>query len=317
MWHRSFGLALGIGVATLLPSTPCLAAPELASAPGEISVTVGELLENLFLSWKYAYQNKYPGHKINHLTTPNAAAIQAFIDGKTPIGPSTRELTSSEIAEFKAKWGYPPTRVAVASDGVVILVNRNNPIKELKMEQLDAMYSASRLQGWPKDVETWGDLGLTSASWVHRPIERWGHPGNSGTLVFFRQVVQLGGKDKPDTKTGSDVEYMFENIMANQAAIGYGSISQIYSTLKAVPLVPRGAKEAVDPTPATVADGSYPLGRFLYFHLNKPAGKPLTPEIKSFITFVLSPEGQSLVAQAGFVPLSQDMVLLGMRHLAH
>lgn len=317
MWHRSFSLTLGMGLLSMLPSTPCLAAPELARTPGEMSVTVGELLESIFLAWKEAYQAKNPGHRIHHLTTPNANAIQAFIDGKTPIGPSTRELTPSEIATFKAKWGYPPTRVAVASDAVVVLVNRNNPIKELKIEQLDAMYSASRLQGWPKSIETWGDLGVTAGSWASRPIERWGHPSDSGTLVFFRHVVQLGGRDKADTKTGSDVEYMVENIMANQAAIGYGSISQVCATMKAVPLTPKGAKEAVDPTPASVADGSYPLSRFLYFHLNKPAGKPIDPEMKSFISFVLSPEGQNLIPAKGFVPLSQDMVVLGNRHIAH
>ena len=317
MWRRSISLALGMGIVGLLPGTPRLAAAELAQNPGEISVTVGELLESIFLSWKDAYQKKNPGHRINHLTTPNATAIQAFLEGKTPIGPSTRELTPEESAAFKAKWGYPPTRIAVAADAVVVLVNRNNPIREIRIEQLDAMYSSQRRQGWPKNVETWGDLGLSSGGWSNRPIERWGHPGDSGTLVFFRKVVQLGGPDKPDTRTGSDVEYMVENIMADQAAIGYGSISQVCATMKAIPLVPKGAKDAVEPTPTSVADGSYPLGRFLYFHLNKPAGKPLSPELKSFIAFVLSPEGQQLIPAKGFIPLSPDMVGLGMRHIAH
>lgn len=316
MWRRSFGLTLGIGLLSLLPGTPCVAQAAL-QGPNEISVTVGELLETLFLNWKYAYQNKYPDQKINHLTTPNAVAIKEFLDGKSPIGPSTRELKPEETAAFKAKFGYAPTRIAVAMDAVVVLVNKNNPIKEIKIEQLDAMYSASRLQGWPKSVETWGDLGLTSGGWANRPIERWGHPSDSGTLVFFRQVIQLGGKDKSDTKTGSDVAYAHENIMANQAAIGYGSISNANSTMKAVPLVPKGSKEAVEAVQTAIADGSYPLGRFLYFYVNKPAGKPLAPPIKNFLTYILSPEGQAQIPASGFVSLSQDMVALSMKYVTH
>jgi len=315
MRRISSSLTLALGLACLSTGTPRLAAQDASSTSGELTVTLGELLETLFLSWQNAYQQAQPSFKMNHLTTPNAVALKAFFNGQTPITPSSREMSEEENAAFIAKWGYPPIRLAVAMDAVVVLVNSNNPIKEIKMEQLDAIYSTTRLQGWPKEINTWGDLGLVGTNWVNRPIDRWGHPSNSGTRNFFRHVVEMGGTDRPDTKSGSDVAYMVETIMANQAAIGYGSISQICASMKAIPLVARGGKVAVEATQASVADASYPLGRFLYIYINKPAGKPFNPALKGFLSFILSREGQQVVPSTGFVALSPDMAALGRRRL--
>jgi len=295
--------------------TPALLAQTTQPAGSEVSVTVGELLEGLFVSWKRSYQQTQPTFHLSHTTTPNQAAIKAFMEGKTPLTPSSRELRPEEVASFTARWGYPPRRIAVAMDAVVVLVNRNNPIKELRMEQLDAMYSSKRLRGWPTPVETWGDLGLTSAEWAKRPIDRWGHPEDSGTLVFFRNTVELGAQEKSDIKRGSDVAYMIENIMANQAAIGYGSFSNATSSLRAVPLISPGAKTAVEPNQTSIADASYPLGRFLYIYLNKPTGQEINPTIKGFLKFVLSKEGQGVIPSTGFVSLPPDLASLGMKQL--
>ncbi|WP_005037884.1 PstS family phosphate ABC transporter substrate-binding protein [Holophaga foetida] len=312
---KSIHLALAAGLLMNSSTVAPLAAQESRQTVEETSVIVGELLESLFVSWRQAYQQTQPSFRLNHGTTPNMMALKAFMDGKTPFTLSTRELSPEEVSAFTARWGYPPRRIAGAMDAVVVLANKNNPIKELRMEQLDAMYSSKRLRGWPAPVETWGDLGLTASDWVKRPIERWGHPADSGTLVFFRHVVELDAQERPDIKRGSDVAYMIETIMANQAAIGYGSFSNATASLKAIPLISPGAKTAVEPTPATIADASYPLGRFLYIYLNKPTGKELNPAIKGFLKFILSREGQGVVPAAGFVSLPQDLAGLGLRQL--
>jgi len=314
---KKIALHLAIITGLLMGSsqTTPLAAQESKPSVEENSVVVGELLESLFVTWRQAYQQTQPSFRMNHVTTPNMLALKAFMDGKTPFTPSSRELNPEEVVAFTARWGYPPRRIAVAMDAVVVLVNKNNPVKELRMEQLDAMYSSKRLRGWPNSVETWGDIGMTNPEWVKRPIDRWGHPEDSGTLVFFRQTVELGAKERPDIKRGSDVAYMLETIMANQAAVGYGSFSNATSSLKAVPLISPGAKTPVEPTQQTISDGSYPLGRFLYIYLHKPTGKDLNPAIKGFMKFILSREGQSVVPSTGFVSLPQDLAAMGSKHL--
>ncbi|WP_005033496.1 PstS family phosphate ABC transporter substrate-binding protein [Holophaga foetida] len=315
MRSMSLSLALTAGLLGVFSGSHPLMAQQATQESGELSVVVAELVEPLFLNWRNAYQQNHPLFRVNHRSTMNSVTVKAFIEGQTPIAPCAKEMSEAEVAAFTAKWGYPPTRIAVAMDALVALVNKNNPIKEIKIEQLDAIFSTTRLQGWPKDVETWGDLGLTSGNWASRPIERWGHPEGSGTRNFFKEVVELGGRGKSDTKRGSDIMAMIESLMANQAAIGYGSISQTYSELKAIPLISKGGKNAVEASQTAVADGSYPLGRVLYFYINKPTRKPLDPAIKSFMTFVLSREGQRLVPASGFVSIPENLASMGLRRL--
>jgi phosphate transport system substrate-binding protein len=56
-----------------------------------------------------------------------------------------------------------------------------------------------------------------------------------------------------------------------------------------------------------VVSGTYPLARKLYIYVDKPPGKPLTPLVKEFLRFILSKEGQEVVASNGFVPLTGPM----------
>jgi len=301
----------------LCPGRPGLAAQgsaAIAATPDQ-AITMAEFMEPLFIAWRDGFQTQQPTFRGAHRPVMNTQVIKAFLEGTAPIGLCDKEMTPEEIATFTARWGYPPTRLAVAMDALVALTNRNNPIQEIHLGQLDAAYSSTRLQGWPKDVATWGDLGLTSSSWSNRPVERWGHPEGSGTAAFFREVVEQGGRNKPDIKRGDDIMTMIESLMANQAAIGYSSMSQAYPSLKAIPLIPRGGKEAIEATPKTVADGSYPLGRILYIYVNKPMRAPMIPMFKLFLSFVLSPEGQRLVPACGFVPVPPDLVAMGMRRL--
>jgi len=281
----------------------------------DYSLVVAELVEPAVRCWTDAYRQSHPEFKVSYLTTMNSQVVKSFIEGKTPIAPCAKEMSPQELNDFRAKWGYTPTRVAICMDALVALVNKNNPIKEIRIEQLDAMFSTSRKQGWPKDVETWGDLGLSGDNWNSCPIQLFGHPEGSGTRAFFKEAVELDGTAKADIHRGEDILQMIEALMANQAAIGYGSLSQTYDQLKALPLISRGGKSAVAPTPLNVANGSYPLGRVLYLYVNKRNGSPLESSLKSFLTFILSKEGQRCVLESGFVPLPEEMAHMGAHRL--
>nr|WP_320133764.1 substrate-binding domain-containing protein [uncultured Holophaga sp.] len=302
---------------TLGAGQPCSAAqgPVSIAPIADQAITMAEFMEPLFVTWRDHFQQSQPSFRGAHRATTNARVIQAFLEGTAPIGLCDKEMTEDEITAFTQRWGYPPTRIAIAMDGLVALTNRNNPIKEIHMEELDAVYSASRLQGWPKEIRTWGDLGLSGGNWAKRPIECWGQPEGSGTGAFFRESVTLGGALKPDLKRGDDLMLMIESLMANQAAIGYSSMSQAYPSLKAIPLIPKGGKDSVLASPGTVADGSYPLGRVLYIYLNKPLRQPMIPMFKLFLSYILSPEGQKLAESCGFAQLPPDLVAMGLHKL--
>jgi len=288
---------------------------QITPPKNEYTFMTTETLEPAFNCWMDAYQQAHPDFKSTRVTTRNAEVVKGLIDGKTPIAPCTREMTSQELNEFSAKWGYAPTRIGVCMDALAVLVNRNNPIKFIRIEQVDAIFSASRNQGWPKSIDSWGELGLTGENWSSRPIIRYGHPEGSGTRAFFREAVELNGSSKPDTRHGEDIQQMIEAIMASQATIGYGSFTQAHSQLKAVPLIPKGGKAPIEPTPIDIANGSYPLGRVLYVYVNKPSNKRLEPSLQSFLAYILSKDGQRCVVNSGFVALPEEFVSMGLSRL--
>ncbi len=312
---RCLALCLTLALAGLQPTAHPLAAQEAPKAEGFLAIG-SESMESTFLLWKDAYRAKNPAFRIELRAEGTAAGAKALVDGRAHIVPMSREMKAEEVAAFTAKWGYGPTRVAVAMDALVVLVHKSNPIKEIKLEQLDAVWSSTRLQGWPKDILTWGELGLSGSNWSSRPILRIGRPDGSGTRDFFREVVEAGGKGKADTKRGVDAMSMVEEIISNQAAMGYGSISEVFNSIRAVPVAPKGSKTAVEANPSTVLDGSYPLSRVLFLYVNKAPGKPLDPALADFLRFVLSKDGQKQVKMNNLVALPEDILALNLRRLA-
>lgn len=272
-------------------------------------------MEQIVALWRDEYRKQRPGFDLEVRPSGSNAAPKALEAGKVQMALMSREMTREEVASFSAKHGYSPTRIAVAMDALVVLVNRNNPIREIRIEALDALYSTTRLQGWPRDVQTWGDLGLTQAQWEKRPVVRWGRPDTSGTRQFFVESVMLGGTPKGDTRRSQEEAGLTEELIANQSAIGYGSLSEVFGSLKAVPIVPKGSKVAEAPTVENVAAGSYPLARFLFIYVNKAPGKPLPAALQSFLGYALSTEGQGLLRYTGQVALPDDLLRLNRRRL--
>jgi phosphate transport system substrate-binding protein len=274
-------------------------------------------MEPLVLLWQDVLQNADPLFKLD--LRPNSAieVAKALIEGKSQLAPMNREFKPEEVAAFTAKYGYPPTRIGVGMDALVVLVQKNNPLKELKIEQLDAMWTTSRLMGYPKDISTWGDLGINGTNWTNRPIICLDRPTGDGLREFFKQNITKGGKNKDSNRQASDAMTFIEELMSNQAAIGYGGLGEVFNNLKTVPLIPVGGKNAVEPSYEAVASGEYPLTRMVYLYFNRAPNRPIEPSVLRFLQFVISPKGQKQLAPMGFVPLPQDVLVMNRKRLEH
>lgn len=227
------------------------------------------------------------------------------------------------------------------SNGPVIFVHQDNPISKLTIQQLDGIFGAERSGGmrgfkWtPSDgrataenIRTWGQLGLTG-DWADKPIQTYGH-APSGTARFFQwKVLQNGDKWNPNfreyVETGSKMiadedrseqrlglQYMLKNELANNR---YGIAWTVMPQAQGVPgikLVAIAAREGgayVTPSKESFQDRSYPLVRSIYIFVNRPPGKPLDPKLREFLRYVLSREGQEMVARNGsYLPLTAAVV---------
>ena len=232
----------------------------------------------------------------------------------------SRELRPDDIKHFSAKFGYDPLSVPIsggsyrhfgALDAVAFFVNKDNPIEQITFEQLDAMYSTTRLRGG-KPVATWGDLGL-GGEWADKPVKLYGIKPWNGFEEFVRQrVLSTGGKRgewRDDVAYEKLVFPMAGRIAADRYGIGYSGLAYIDAGVKMIPLVERAGDMPQSPTYENVALATYPLSRLIYFNTNKAPGKPMNPAVEEFLRFVLSRDGQQVVLDhARYVPLRASQV---------
>ena len=221
------------------------------------------------------------------------------------------------------------------SNGPVVFVNAANPITSLTIDQLDGIFGSQRngtlhgfvwspegARGPDRDIRRWGQLGL-AGKWANRSIQTYGH-GPSGTTRFFqlrvlgnsdkwnpnyREYVETGSKqiaqaDKSQQRLGA--RWMLGQELARDPyGIGWSTMSQARGIkgVKLVAIAPRGGGEPVYPSQATFQDRTYPLVRNIYVYFDRKPGAPLDPKLKEFLRFILSDEGQRIVAGAGYLPL--------------
>lgn len=295
-----------------VPSLPALEIDPPAYTPGPALLegalkSVGsDSMDPLIHLWVGDFTRLHPGVTVELQSKGSGTAPKALLAGQTVLGHMSREMTSEEQATFEKRYGYPPTRVVVALDALAIYVNANNPIRQLTLEQVDAIFSTTRKRGWTQDVRSWGDLGLDK-EWALRPVHAFGRDEQSGTRAFFKEHVLAKGDFKPEVRALGDQFAVVEAPALEAGAISYGPLQHAVRLVRAVPLVDTHGTEAVPPTVESIARRRYPLTRFLYLYVNKAPGRPLDPVTQAFLAFVLSREGQARVAQFGAIPLPGDM----------
>jgi len=305
-------------------SIPALAALALAAAPlaaqqpakvdasippyaktsgvsGNVSSIGSDTLNNLMTFWAEGFQKQYPNVRIQIEGKGSSTAPPALISGTAQLGPMSRAMKAEEIDEFEKKYGYKPSVLRVAVDGLAVYVNKDNPLDKLTLQQVDAIFSKTRKLGG-KDVKTWGDLGLT-ADWAGKPLSLYGRNSASGTYGFFKEVA-LGKGDYRDTvKEQPGSASVVQGVTEDRFAIGYSGIGYRTSGVRPLSLAGKvGQFYSTDP--ADVLSGKYPLSRYLYVYFNRAPNKSLDPLVREFLEFVVSKEGQEIVVKDGYLPIS-------------
>lgn len=205
----------------------------------------------------------------------SGAGIKQVGEGLVNIGNSGRKPTDSEISKyglFMYKW---------AIDGVTAVVHPNNPVKSLSSKELQDIYAGK--------IANWKTLGGDN-----RPINIYTRDKASGTrAVFWKKALGKGdisGKAHFVASNGA----MKSAVTNNPYAIGYISVGYIDKSVTAVRL------DHVTPSLKTVQTGEYKVARGLY---SNTKGE-FSGLAKTFIQYLLSPEGQKIVVAKGFIPVN-------------
>ncbi|HEX7030985.1 MAG TPA: phosphate ABC transporter substrate-binding protein PstS family protein [Gammaproteobacteria bacterium] len=286
---------------------PALPDYERASGvAGTLSSVGSDTLANLMTLWAEEFKRYYPNVNVQIQAAGSSTAPPALTEGTSNFGPMSRPMKAGEIEAFEKKHGYKPTAIPVAIDALAVFVNKDNPIKGLTLEEVDAIFSATRKCGHAEDITEWGQLGLEGA-WQNRDMQLYGRNSVSGTYGYFKDNALCKGDFKRNVNEQPGSASVVQAISTSLNGIGYSGIGYVTSGVRTLPLAKKEGAPYVEATAENAISGAYPLGRFLYVYINKHPNKPLSPLQKEFLELVLSKQGQQVVVKDGYIPLPQEV----------
>src|SRR5690554_2298468 len=120
---------------------------KVSGLSGNLSSVGSDSLANLMTLWAEEFKRNYPNVNIQIQAAGSSTAPPALTEGTANIGPMSRPMKDSEKQAFEQKYGYKPVEIPVAIDALAVFVHKDNPIKSLDIEQVDAIFSSTRLCG--------------------------------------------------------------------------------------------------------------------------------------------------------------------------
>ncbi|GAA0698051.1 phosphate ABC transporter substrate-binding protein PstS [Marinobacterium maritimum] len=280
---------------------------------GNLSSVGSDTLANLMTLWAEEFKRNYPNVNIQIQAAGSSTAPPALTEGTSNIGPMSRKMKDKEIEAFEKKFGYKPTPVAVAIDALAVFAHKDNPIKGMSIDQVDAVFSSTRKCGAPEAVNKWGQLGV-SGSLADQSIQLFGRNSVSGTYGYFKKVALCKGDFQNGVNEQPGSASVVQSVSTSVNALGYSGIGYKTASVRALPLSKSGT-DFVEPTPENAITGKYPLARSLYVYINKKPGQDLQPLEREFLKLVLSKVGQEVVVKDGYIPLPAKVVEKQMKDL--
>jgi phosphate transport system substrate-binding protein len=261
---------------------------------GNLTSVGSDTLNNLMALWAEQYKRYYPAVNIQIQGAGSSTAPPALIEAASNLG---------------------PTAVPVAIDALAVYVHKDNPIKGLSIQQVDAIMSATRKCGGSADISKWGQVGITGEL-SDRTIAIYGRNSVSGTYGYFKSKALCKGDFRTSVAEQPGSASVVQSVSSQITAIGYSGIGYMTSGVRAVPLAKGDGKDYIAANAANASNGSYPLSRVLIVYVNKAPNRALDPITLEFFRMVLSQQGQETVVKDGYVPLPANMAAKVLADLA-
>lgn len=214
----------------------------------------------------------------------SGVGIASLINKTADIAMASRNIKSSEVEALK-KEGINVEEVVLGYDGITVIINHGNHIKNLDKKTLAGVFAG--------EITNWKELGGDDAK-----IVVLSRDSSSGTHAYFKEEILRGGDKKSVVEYGQDTLYMPSNqailqeVAKSKYAIGYIGMGYMNDTVDSL------AIDGVKPTFETVADKTYPIAREVFWYVDS-ARDGVTKEV---VDFAVSSKGQEIVKEEGFVP---------------
>ena len=253
---------------------------------GTITVKGSDTLVILAQKWAEVYMGQHPQTKIQVSGGGSGIGFAALQNQGTDLADASRPIKATEVAACIKAFGKRPTEYKVALDGLSVYVHENNPVKELTVDQLDAIFSGK--------ITNWKGVGGGDA-----PITVYSRENSSGTYEFFKEHVLKGKDFVASAQTQPGTALVLQAVSRDPNGIGYGGVA--YGKGAKLLLVKKDeSSPGIEPTEENVVKGTYPIWRFLYVYINPALDKG---EIAAYLNWIRSDAGQAVVKDVGYFPL--------------
>ncbi len=254
---------------------------------GTITMKGSDTMVRLGQRWAEEYMKIHKDVTLQVAGGGSGTGIAALLNGGTDICQASRDMKEKEYASAEAK-KIKLHRVSMALDGIAVFLNEANPVKELSLEQLRGIYTGA--------ITNWKEVGGPE-----HIIVLYGRENNSGTYGYFKEHVLKDEDFAEVTQTLPGTASVVSAVVNDKFGIGYGGIAWDKG-VRAVPVRKDDKTAAIEPTMENIINGSYPISRELYWFFN---GVP-TGDVKQFMNWALSEDGQKVAQAVDYVPLPKE-----------
>ncbi len=258
-----------------------------------IQVRGSDTMVNVAQAWAEEYTNVAPTVGVEVSGGGSGVGIAALERGTIDIANASRNMKPEEAEQARKNTGKEPREFIVGYDALAVFVHRDNPISEINFEQLADIFAEDGT------AVRWSDLGVEIPGVSDDTIVRISRQSSSGTYEFFRERV-LGKKDfKLGSRDMNGSKEVVELIGSARTAIGYSGMGYATDTVKILKIARAAGEPAYEPTVENTVLKAYPLARSLQMYtLGEPQGA-----VKDYIDWILSPAGQRILEDNGYVPV--------------
>jgi len=230
------------------------------------------------------FMKKSAGSSITVVGGGSGVGFSALLGGTTDIAQASRSIKMDE--KLKLKEGNKTYKeTIIAYDALAVIVNPKNKVKELTRQQLEDIFTGK--------VTNWKEVGGADLS-----IIVYSRESSSGTFEFFKEHVMLKKNYVATALLMPATGAIVQSVSQTEGAIGYVGLAYIEKTVKTIKVSFDGTK-FVEPSLETAKNLTYPVTRPLYYYYLTET----EASIKPFLDFILSPAGQKIVVEVGYIPL--------------
>lgn len=251
------------------------------------------------------YSQLHPSERFELDLKSTRSAPPALLAGQSDIAPMGAPMEPDDIGAFRARWGYPPVQVNIAhaslqpsalSSPTGIFVHERNPIACLSLRALHEVFAAAAEMPWRA-------LGVDRSG----PIRLYGLSEETAIGRFMLRRLRLAGRFPETMRRFSQSRDAAAAIAGDGDALGFANLNHARPGLRALAIVDRSGR-IVEPVMGSVYNGTWPFDRKLMLYLRRRSDGLLAKQPGDFVRFVLSDEGQRIIANGrkGYLPLNRN-----------